>query len=145
MSINPKDQPSIDVKKALPQRLHHNARVVKDHERTRHFYEDIVGMPLIASGRRSDSFQIFRKDLSAIATRSIVWQMEVHSLSLGLPSRTSTRLTRQSFNPDLITSRLPYLQSHKPKSNKIWKKPDIRRPSSIMVTVSRCMYRIPTI
>jgi glyoxylase I family protein len=32
-----------------PERLHHNARVVKDHEQTRHFYEDIVGMPLLAT------------------------------------------------------------------------------------------------
>lgn len=31
------------------QRLHHNAFVVKDHEVTRHFYEDILDLPLIAS------------------------------------------------------------------------------------------------
>lgn len=31
----------------LPARLHHNAWVVEDQERTRHFYEDVLGMPLV--------------------------------------------------------------------------------------------------
>lgn len=31
------------------QRLHHHAYVVKDQEATRHFYEDILGMPLVAT------------------------------------------------------------------------------------------------
>lgn len=35
--------------KIVPQRLHHNAYVAKDLEKTRHFYEDIVGMPLVAT------------------------------------------------------------------------------------------------
>jgi glyoxylase I family protein len=30
----------------LPVRLHHNAWVVEDQARTRHFYEDVLGMPL---------------------------------------------------------------------------------------------------
>jgi glyoxylase I family protein len=42
-----------------PQRLHHNARVVKDHERTRHFYEDIVGMPLLATWAEVGQFAEF--------------------------------------------------------------------------------------
>ena len=33
----------------LPIRLHHNAYVCADQERTRHFYEDIVGLPLVAT------------------------------------------------------------------------------------------------
>jgi glyoxylase I family protein len=33
----------------LPSRLHHHAFVVADQERTRHFYEDILGMPLVAT------------------------------------------------------------------------------------------------
>jgi glyoxylase I family protein len=33
----------------LPMRLHHNAYVCADQERTRHFYEDIVGLPLVAT------------------------------------------------------------------------------------------------
>ena len=45
--------------KAQPQRLHHNARVVKDHERTRHFYEDIVGMPLLATWAEVGQFPEF--------------------------------------------------------------------------------------
>jgi len=33
----------------VPRRLHHTARVVKDHEVTRRFYEDLIGMPLLAT------------------------------------------------------------------------------------------------
>jgi catechol 2,3-dioxygenase-like lactoylglutathione lyase family enzyme len=33
----------------MPQRLHHNAYVCKDGEATRRFYEDMLGMPLVAS------------------------------------------------------------------------------------------------
>jgi glyoxylase I family protein len=33
----------------LPQRLHHNAYVCADQERTRRFYEDVLGLPLIAT------------------------------------------------------------------------------------------------
>jgi len=33
----------------LPSRLHHTAYVVEDLERTRHFYEDLIGLPLIAT------------------------------------------------------------------------------------------------
>ncbi|MFN0028018.1 MAG: VOC family protein [Acidimicrobiales bacterium] len=32
-----------------PRRLHHNAFVVADQERTRQFYEDLLGMPLVAT------------------------------------------------------------------------------------------------
>jgi glyoxylase I family protein len=43
----------------LPQRLHHNARVVKDHERTRHFYENTIGMPLLATWAEVGQFPDF--------------------------------------------------------------------------------------
>ncbi|MDQ1424354.1 MAG: hypothetical protein QOD72_1852 [Acidimicrobiaceae bacterium] len=33
----------------LPSRLHHHAYVVADQEATRHFYEDVLGMPLVAT------------------------------------------------------------------------------------------------
>jgi len=33
----------------LPIRLHHHAFVVRDHEINRHFFEDILGMPLVAT------------------------------------------------------------------------------------------------
>jgi glyoxylase I family protein len=33
----------------LPLRMHHHAFVVADQERTRHFYEDILGLPLVAT------------------------------------------------------------------------------------------------
>jgi catechol 2,3-dioxygenase-like lactoylglutathione lyase family enzyme len=35
--------------KKLPLRLHHNAYVAKDLEKTRQFYEDLMGMPLLAT------------------------------------------------------------------------------------------------
>ena len=38
----------------LPIRLHHNAYVTRDQEKTRRFYEDIIGMPLIATWCESD-------------------------------------------------------------------------------------------
>jgi glyoxylase I family protein len=38
----------------LPSRLHHNAFVTKDQEATRAFYEDLIGLPLIASWSEAD-------------------------------------------------------------------------------------------
>src|SRR5690348_6872118 len=33
----------------LPARLHHNAYVVRDHEVNRRFFEDLLGIPLVAT------------------------------------------------------------------------------------------------
>ena len=38
----------------LPARLHHNAYVTKDQEKTRQFYEDVIGLPLVATWCESD-------------------------------------------------------------------------------------------
>ena len=38
----------------MPSRLHHTAYVSKDLEATRHFYEDLLGMPLVAAWSESD-------------------------------------------------------------------------------------------
>ncbi len=38
----------------LPARLHHNAYVTKDQEKTRRFYEEVIGMPLVATWCESD-------------------------------------------------------------------------------------------
>jgi catechol 2,3-dioxygenase-like lactoylglutathione lyase family enzyme len=38
----------------LPSRLHHTAYVTRDMEATRHFYEDIIGLPLVATWSESD-------------------------------------------------------------------------------------------
>jgi glyoxylase I family protein len=38
----------------IPSRLHHNAYVTRDMEATRHFYEDIIGLPLMATWSESD-------------------------------------------------------------------------------------------
>jgi catechol 2,3-dioxygenase-like lactoylglutathione lyase family enzyme len=40
--------------KGLPSRLHHTAYVTKDLEATRHFYEDLLGLPLTATWCESD-------------------------------------------------------------------------------------------
>jgi glyoxylase I family protein len=44
----------------LPTRLHHNAYVTRDLEATRHFYEDLIGMPLVATWCESD--ELFGKE-----------------------------------------------------------------------------------
>jgi glyoxylase I family protein len=44
---------------ALPIRLHHNAYVCADQERTRHFYEDIIGLPLLATWIEEAEFPEF--------------------------------------------------------------------------------------
>ena len=38
----------------LPIRLHHNAYVTRDQEKTRRFYEEVIGMPLVATWCESD-------------------------------------------------------------------------------------------
>ena len=42
--------------KTLPRRLHHNAYVTADQEVTRHFYENIIGLPLIATWIEASNF-----------------------------------------------------------------------------------------
>lgn len=39
---------------SLPSRLHHNAFVTADQEATRHFYEDLIGLPLVATWTEAD-------------------------------------------------------------------------------------------
>jgi catechol 2,3-dioxygenase-like lactoylglutathione lyase family enzyme len=45
---------------SLPSRLHHTAYVSKNLEATRHFYEDLVGLPLLATWCESD--ELFGKE-----------------------------------------------------------------------------------
>ncbi len=42
--------------RVMPQRLHHTARVVKNQEVTRQFYEDVLGMPLVATWTEQNDF-----------------------------------------------------------------------------------------
>jgi catechol 2,3-dioxygenase-like lactoylglutathione lyase family enzyme len=42
------------VQASLPSRLHHNAYVSNDLEATRKFYEDVIGLPLVATWCESD-------------------------------------------------------------------------------------------
>ena len=44
----------------LPSRLHHNAYTSRDLEATRHFYEDIIGLPLVATWCEKD--ELFGKE-----------------------------------------------------------------------------------
>jgi catechol 2,3-dioxygenase-like lactoylglutathione lyase family enzyme len=39
---------------SIATRLHHNAYVTRDMEATRHFYEDLIGLPLVATWCESD-------------------------------------------------------------------------------------------
>jgi len=49
------DQVAPAVRKGgVPSRLHHDAYVTRDMEGTRHFYEDIIGIPMIATWREID-------------------------------------------------------------------------------------------
>jgi len=53
--LNPKRRTGKDMAMATrPTRLHHTAYVSKDLEKTRAFYEDIIGLPLVATWRESD-------------------------------------------------------------------------------------------
>ena len=52
------DQPN-GILKELPQRLHHNAYVCEDQERTRQFYEDVIGLPLLATWIEESEFAQF--------------------------------------------------------------------------------------
>src|SRR5690242_21939392 len=45
--------------KELPLRLHHNAYVCADQERTRHFFEDIIGLPPLATWIEEAEFPEF--------------------------------------------------------------------------------------
>ena len=45
---------------SIPTRLHHNAYVTHDMEATRHFYEDLIGMPLTATWCEKD--ELFGKE-----------------------------------------------------------------------------------
>ena len=45
---------------SIPTRLHHNAYVTADMEATRHFYEDLIGMPLVATWCEAD--ELFGKE-----------------------------------------------------------------------------------
>ena len=38
----------------MPSRLHHNAYLTKDQEATRAFYEDLIGLPLVATWSEAD-------------------------------------------------------------------------------------------
>ncbi len=56
MNSKPPDQPKASGVR-LPLRMHHHAFVVADQERTRHFYEDIIGLPLRATWIETEHFQ----------------------------------------------------------------------------------------
>lgn len=42
------------LERRLPSRLHHTAYTTRDLEATRHFYEDLIGLPLVATWCESD-------------------------------------------------------------------------------------------
>jgi catechol 2,3-dioxygenase-like lactoylglutathione lyase family enzyme len=64
-----------------PRRLHHAAWVTRDQEATRHFYEDILGLPLVATWAEPAS----------IATPSLRWVMGALWRFSNTPTRTNSR------------------------------------------------------
>src|SRR5262245_35602817 len=48
-TIERSPQSETNLLQELPLRLHHNAYVVKDHEANRHWLEDVLGIPLVAT------------------------------------------------------------------------------------------------
>ena len=50
----------------LPARLHHTAYVTQDQEKTRRFYEDVIGLPLMATWCESD--ELFGKERTYVHT-----------------------------------------------------------------------------
>ena len=50
----------------LPARLHHTAYVAQDQEKTRRFYEDVIGLPLMATWCESD--ELFGKERTYVHT-----------------------------------------------------------------------------
>lgn len=55
MSIEVHPGPNAPAERSsLPMRLHHNAFVTDDQSGTRAFYEDLIGMPLVATWKESD-------------------------------------------------------------------------------------------
>ena len=52
--------------KRLPARLHHTAYVTKDQEKTRQFYEEVIGLPLTATWCESDV--LFGKERTYVHT-----------------------------------------------------------------------------
>ena len=50
----------------LPARLHHTAYVTKDQEKTRQFYEDVIGLPLTATWCETD--MLFGKERTYVHT-----------------------------------------------------------------------------
>ena len=69
MSAQPHAHGSTRILSELPLRLHHNAYVCADQERTRHFYEDIIGLPLLATWIEEGEFpEVPGKKMSYIHT-----------------------------------------------------------------------------
>jgi catechol 2,3-dioxygenase-like lactoylglutathione lyase family enzyme len=52
----------------LPTRLHHTAYVTRDMEKTRHFYEDLIGLPLVAT--RPTSFSAESESIATVSLAS---------------------------------------------------------------------------
>jgi hypothetical protein len=68
-----------------PRRLHHAAWVTRDQEATRHFYEDIIGLPLVATWAERR-----RPPAASIVTPSSRWAMAALWRSSSTRTRTSS-------------------------------------------------------
>ncbi len=63
MLDQPEARPDAKLLAELPLRLHHHAFAVKDQEINRHFFEDILGLPLVATWCERVFYQEFGRDI----------------------------------------------------------------------------------
>ena len=70
----------------LPSRLHHTAYTTKDMEKTREFYEEVIGLPLVATWSESD--ELFGRCAPTV-TASSALRMAARSRSSSSPIRTT--------------------------------------------------------
>ena len=87
----------------LPSRLHHTAYTTKDMEKTREFYEEVIGLPLVATWSESD--ELFGK-VRTYCHCFLALRMAARWRSSSLPIRMMRgRLARRSQRRPFITSR----------------------------------------
>jgi glyoxylase I family protein len=59
-----------DTPRPRPSRLHHHAFVVRDQQATRRFYEDVVGLPLVATWCEHEAFGAYCHTFYELSDRS---------------------------------------------------------------------------
>ena len=74
----------------LPQRLHHHAYVVRDQEKNRQFFEDLLGIPLVATWCESHHNSWLNRDVAMCVN----WMTTVPPGSARIPAASHIRAAR---------------------------------------------------